>query len=137
MTHTGTDDESVVVIAVSRAGRVGVDAETVTGQDFTSMASLVLSPAELVAGPPGDQRGWFRVWARKEAVLKATGDGLRTPMPELVLGAGPSLVSYAGRPIDCDLRDLELGDDVAAAIAVLGVQRPGVIPVRDAVDLLG
>lgn len=135
--HTGTDEESVVLIAVSSAGPVGVDAETVTDRDFSPMTSLVLSPAELKAGPPEEQLDWFTVWARKEAVLKATGDGLRTPMSEVVLGPGPSLVSYAGETQDCDLQDLGLGDDLAAAVAVLNPQRPVVIRIKDASELLG
>lgn len=138
--HTGTDEESLVVIAVSSAGPVGIDAETVTDRDFAPMTVQILSAAELAIGPPRAARDWFTVWARKEAVLKATGDGLRTPMSEVVLGQGPdgpTLVTYAGEPRDCDLQDLDLGDDVPAAVAVLNPQEPVVVRVRDAAELLG
>jgi 4'-phosphopantetheinyl transferase len=52
---------------------------------------------------PANRRvdGFLRYWTRKEAVLKATGDGLRVPMDELVVSApeeAAELRSWRGRP---------------------------------------
>ncbi|RNI21518.1 4'-phosphopantetheinyl transferase family protein [Flexivirga caeni] len=124
--HSGIDDTSVVVVAITTAGPVGVDAEMITDRDFAPLASLVLAPKE-AARPPRTPRDWFATWCRKEAVLKATGDGLRTPMSEVALTGrsdAPGIASYSGRPLDCDLQDLDLGDDIAAAVAVLGPRTP-------------
>lgn len=123
VTHTGVGADSLVVVAATAAGAVGVDAEAVTDLDFAALAPTVLAPEESAEGAPRSPQRWFAVWTRKEAVLKATGDGLRTPMSEVVLGDGGSLVSYRGDRLPCVLRDLDIGPDTAAALAVLGASQ--------------
>jgi 4'-phosphopantetheinyl transferase len=95
---------------------VGVDVELVDPRvHVDEMARLVLAEPER-GGPPLDRDGFYRVWTRKEALLKATGDGLRTAMSALVL----SPLAYPGRPgLRARLVDLAAGDGYAAAVAVL------------------
>lgn len=56
------------------ARAVGVDVET----------AVIDVPSELVLAP-GETDDRARAWARKEAILKARGTGLATPMPAVVL----------------------------------------------------
>lgn len=98
-----------------------MDVERVTDLDFRPLLAAVVAPSEEVEITTAER--FFVHWTRKEAILKATGDGLGVvPMAELAVGSavGPSLISYPGRgELHVDLRDLEPGDGYAAAVAVL------------------
>lgn len=74
--------EEVALVAVARSP-VGVDAETLAAasdDDLDDLADLVLHPSERAAfdGASGAvrPRAFLRLWTRKEAVLKARGEGL-------------------------------------------------------------
>jgi 4'-phosphopantetheinyl transferase len=70
------------------------------------MVPFVLGAAErpafrAVGGRSARTEAFFRSWTRKEAVLKATGDGLRIPMRLVTVGApdgSARLTGFPGRP---------------------------------------
>ncbi|MFC7480784.1 4'-phosphopantetheinyl transferase family protein [Luedemannella flava] len=110
---------------------VGLDVErTRPRDDLDGIARLALDPAEaeILAGLPERSRpaAFTRYWARKEAVLKATGEGLRTPPAQVAVSApddAPRLLAHAGRPglaAAVTLRDLDPDTGHAAALAVIG-----------------
>ncbi len=73
------------IIALSWGHAVGVDIESWRGvDDLSAVAESSLSPAELTvwrsAGQDRQQETFFRLWTRKEALLKALGVGLTQPM---------------------------------------------------------
>jgi 4'-phosphopantetheinyl transferase len=70
------------VVAASAATTVGVDLETRCPPDWRDLLPRVLAPDE---GPPSDDRQFLAVWVRKEAVVKATGEGLSRPMSSVRL----------------------------------------------------
>ncbi|MBP2018915.1 4'-phosphopantetheinyl transferase [Symbiobacterium terraclitae] len=84
------------LVAASRGIRVGVDLEVVRPRrDLRRAADLVLSPAE-AAGfarlPPEEQlQAFYRVWVRKEALVKGLGCGLAMPVRRLELCADGGL----------------------------------------------
>lgn len=74
--------EEVALIAVARCP-VGVDTETLAAagdDDLDDLADLVLHPRELAAferaGIAHRAQAFLRLWTRKEAVLKARGEGI-------------------------------------------------------------
>ncbi|MGI5129269.1 4'-phosphopantetheinyl transferase family protein [Pseudonocardia sp. CA-107938] len=83
MTHAG----DVVGVAL-HASPVGLDVEEIRSVELPAMAEHACSPAELAAGAGATVDTFFSVWTRKEAVLKATGDGLSVPMSSVTLGPG-------------------------------------------------
>jgi 4'-phosphopantetheinyl transferase len=122
-----------VVVAVVRGGLVGVDVERLPADlEVDALAPQVLAEDEVGAlgalPPPARASGLLTYWTRKEAVLKATGDGLRVPMPEVAVSApdeppsvrrGPASLARRG---PASLHDLDPGAGHVAALAVLGLE---------------
>lgn len=125
LTHSG----DWVAIAVA-AAPVGVDVQEIEARtDIAAMGRMVLSPPEqdwLNRQPPHRGRaGFFGYWARKEALLKATGHGLALPMSKITLSPPDEparLVEWAaGKPLDGPVRlhDLTVGADYTGSVALL------------------
>jgi 4'-phosphopantetheinyl transferase len=134
-----------VAVALSRSP-VGVDVEQVTRRPMDDgLVRTVLTPAEqasLDRLPAADRhRGLLTYWTRKEALVKATGEGLAVPLTDLTVsgpGEPPRLVSWAGRvgmAAAVHLADLDPGPDHLGCLAVLAAERPAVAEL-DATPLL-
>src|ERR1700730_7006082 len=121
--HSVTHSGDLVAVAVARAP-VGVDVEQLEGRahplggdgDPQALARLVLADGEqaaLAAVRPADRaRAFLVAWTRKEAVTKATGDGLSVSFSEVIVAGAPGtprLVSwpYPQAPESVSLLDLE------------------------------
>jgi 4'-phosphopantetheinyl transferase len=133
--HSVSHSGDLVAVAVARSP-VGVDVEQLDGRsrpvgggDPQAVARLVLGADEqaaLAAVRPSDRAQAFLVaWTRKEAVTKATGDGMRVSFSDVVVavdGGAPRLISwpYPRPPETVSLRDLETETGYVAAIAVIG-----------------
>jgi len=119
ISHAG----EVVAVGLTTAGPVGVDVEVVGRGEYESLIASVCTTTEQahVRGP----RDFYAYWARKEAVLKATGEGLRRPMTDLVVTpphSAPVLLALgpASSPPLCRMTDVPAGDGYVGAVAVLG-----------------
>ncbi len=114
-----THADDIALIAV--AGRaVGIDLEhEQVRSNLAQMAQIAFSPAELAAWnalPDADQlRAFYRVWTRKEALMKGQGEGFRlayafsVPLAEQ---AGPMTVG------DWTITDLSMPSGWFAALAL-------------------
>jgi 4'-phosphopantetheinyl transferase len=113
VSHSGSFAVAAVV-ASAAAATVGVDVETGTPADWEQLLRTVLAPGE---DAPVDAAGFVRTWARKEAVVKATREGLARPMSSFDLAAPPDGL----RLVDLDVPALD--GTGAAAVAVDGPAR--------------
>ena len=104
------------VLAADDATTVGVDLETTCPPDWQTLLPDVLAPGEAA---PADEAGFLRTWVRKEAVVKATREGLSRPLSSVDLAALPGQL----RAIDLDVTQLGATGPVAAAVAVAGAAR--------------
>jgi 4'-phosphopantetheinyl transferase len=124
-----------VAVALTESVPVGVDVEQLKPISVEDLARHVLAADETAAALPD----FFCYWTRKEAVVKATGDGLRMPLSKVVVsgpGEPPRLLRYGDRTdLVLSLSDLDAGDGYAAAVAVLAAGPVGV-EARDASPLL-
>lgn len=107
------------LLALAREADVGVDLEDVRRKvDWQRMARRWLAPGELsaIARRPWRERraAFFEMWVRKEAYLKATGQGLSVELQALDTFALPR--GWSVLPV-------ELGKHLAAAVAV-AITRP-------------
>ena len=87
---------NMALIAVGSAHRLGVDIEEIRGDvDTTALAERFFSLRERAGlqALPDHLRvsGFFAGWTRKEAFLKATGDGLMFPLAEFSVTTHPDL----------------------------------------------
>ena len=120
------------LFAVAHDRNVGVDLEFVRElDDLWPLAESCFSPAEIRAlrsmPEPERLRGFFDCWSRKEAFLKATGDGLSFPLERfdvsLAPGRGLRSLKLRGVPDEKNnwtLTSLEPCPGYAAAIVVEG-----------------
>ena len=111
----------IVAVAVTAIGPVGVDVESIRAvDDYHELVDEICAPEERsTVGGPFD---FCLLWSRKEAVLKATGHGLRIPMDQVLVtppGRPPELRSIEGRPRASQLFDLDPGPGYVGAVAVL------------------
>ncbi|TWH20917.1 4'-phosphopantetheinyl transferase family protein [Prauserella rugosa] len=116
-------------LALTPGAKVGLDVEATTRRADDGLLEYALSPAErsAVSGLAGADRAreFFRYWTGKEALMKATGKGLRIPLTSLTLsapGMPPRLVSSedpALAPDTARLAALSPGEGYDASVAVL------------------
>ncbi len=127
-----SDGEALLAVAAGRD--VGIDLERVRPDaDCTAVARRFFSRAEataLLALPPAARAAaFFAVWTRKEAFVKARGDGLAVPLADFdvsIAALGPvRLLRTAWDPAEAgrwSLRTLDVAPGFAAALAVFGPQ---------------
>ncbi|WP_103562870.1 4'-phosphopantetheinyl transferase family protein [Actinomadura rubteroloni] len=120
-----------VVLALSPHGPLGVDVEEASGRLNDSFADHVLAEGEQGSG----EAELLAYWTRKEALLKATGDGLREPMTKLRVSGpseNPRLLDWSGRSElvgRITMRTLDPGPGYAACLALL--DQPADVPVEE------
>ena len=122
----------LALCAVTRERRVGVDLEARRPlHDVEEIARLCLSPRENVAlssvHPDCRELAFLHCWTRKEAYLKATGEGLTLPPERVEVSIIPdepaALLAVNGDPGAASrwsLRPLCSGPDYVATLAVEG-----------------
>ncbi len=116
VTHSGT----VVGVALTQIGQVGLDVELASARDYRPLFASVLADDE---PRPHSLRDFLGYWTRKESVLKATGEGLVRPMPDVVVSAPsatPRLISYSGQPTPATMIDLRPRPKYVSALTVFG-----------------
>lgn len=129
----------VAVVALSRAGGVGVDVEGSADADFAGYDRVTLASEEIAGMPaPGPDllHARARIWARKEAILKATGHGLIVDPKDVVVSgpaSAPALLRWTAcesAPTDLALADVEVS--VAGHAAAVAVLTPEPLELREA-----
>lgn len=122
----------LALYAFGRNREVGVDLEYVRPvPDADEIAERCFAPGEravLCALPPRERhRAFLRCWTRKEAYIKAVGDGLTRPLDGFEVSLAPGeparLVSVAAAPGEASrwwLEDLAPAPQYVAALATEG-----------------
>lgn len=98
VTHAG----SLVMVGLARDSRIGVDAEpSQSSAVLEGMSPMVLSESETY-GPRGTYQSLLQAWVIKEALLKATGEGLAHGMEQVTLCPHGSLFKVAAGTVGID-----------------------------------
>jgi 4'-phosphopantetheinyl transferase len=139
ISHSG----DLVGVAFHPGTPVGLDVEVVNaGLDPLELARVSLAPEEtqdLVRRPAAHRPDAFTTyWTRKEAVVKATGDGIRSDLTKLVVSSPEdpaAVVSWPDHSGPIQLIDIESAPGHRAALAAL-TDEPIEASTFDAADLL-
>jgi 4'-phosphopantetheinyl transferase len=125
MTHSG----DLAVIALTLRRELGVDIEQIGPlADMQQIANHFFCPeeaAEVMCAPQGErERAFFLCWTRKEAYIKATGDGLSAPLGSFRVTVHPDkparFVHIQHNEIEAKswtLHDFQVAAGYAAALA--------------------
>jgi 4'-phosphopantetheinyl transferase len=98
------------LFVVTRGRQVGVDLERIRDDvEYESIATTFFSPYEMMMLhelPIAEQRtAFFDCWTRKEAYVKATGEGLSVPLDRIrvsfIPGEQPQLIEVPGKSDEC------------------------------------
>ena len=134
-----SDSRSVVLIGLAAGGNLGVDVEhVVASRDLDGISHRYFSEeerSELERLPDAARtRGFYRVWTRKEALMKGLGLGLALPLNSFAVSAaedsGNSLLRGNGifGPASWYVQSIVVGQDCEAAFA--WSQRPSSVEIR-------
>jgi 4'-phosphopantetheinyl transferase len=112
ISHSG----GLALIAVCADGDLGVDLEQHRAmRDAATLARRYFTAAEADDVAAGDLGLFFRIWCRKEAWVKARGDGLYQPL---------NTVDVRTAPAGWLLEDVDVGPGYSAAVARPGDRLP-------------
>jgi 4'-phosphopantetheinyl transferase len=125
------------VYAFARNVQVGIDIEQLRNDlPVLELAERFFSPRERTAlrSLPKDERreAFFRCWTRKEAYLKALGQGLSVPLERFTVSAKPDESPIlleplpSGNPPDWTILDIPADTGFTAALAVQ-LRQPNVV----------
>ena len=128
VSHSG----GIALLGFARRKEIGIDVEQVREDfDVESIARRFFSAREQeqLAALPNEEKfeAFFRCWTRKEAYIKATGDGLSLPLHQFDVSVAPedSDALLSTRPDNSEtalwsLREVPAGHGYVAALCVRG-----------------
>lgn len=117
-----TRSSRVLAVALTDAGPVGIDVQSVASVDAAPVVDVALSPGERLQveglAPAERPDAVAAAWVRKEAALKALGTGLRRSPSDLEMMPLVGGAAVRGVP-DLQVADLGVGPGIVGAVAVL------------------
>jgi 4'-phosphopantetheinyl transferase len=144
-----THSDGMAAVAFTTGCQLGIDAEHIRPlADMQPIADRSFGSeeaAELMLLPENErERAFFRCWTRKEAYIKAIGDGLSCALDSfqvtLLPNMPPRLLHIGGDRIAAEmwsLHDLCLAPDYAAALAYRDRQRSlSIFPIPDLAEFV-
>ncbi|HYR85885.1 MAG TPA: 4'-phosphopantetheinyl transferase superfamily protein [Terriglobia bacterium] len=131
VSHSG----EAAIFAITPGSEVGVDIEHIRHMTFLDIAEQFFCNEEklsLISLPPrARKQGFFHCWTRKEACLKATGEGLTSPPTKFCVTLKPDepaqVLHVEGdreRARRWVLHDISPAEGYAGALAYWGPRRP-------------
>jgi phosphopantetheinyl transferase len=72
LSHSG----SMAAVAMARTGAIGIDIEQHRPRNFAALAAAAFGPLEQAEAARDGAEGFYRIWTLREAMAKATGEGL-------------------------------------------------------------
>lgn len=119
LSHTS----GMALVGVSRTAEIGVDVEAIRPmRDLAGLVGATMTQREYaaIAAAPVPELLFVRLWARKEALLKAHGIGIGAPLTEIDVLDVNAMQAACLPSSPRTLVDLNLGDAVMGSVCLLG-----------------
>jgi 4'-phosphopantetheinyl transferase len=122
--------DDLALLAITRTGPVGIDVEHVRLiKDLEDLVSRFFSRREdelfQALAPNKKPAAFFNLWTRKEALLKATGQGIGSALADVEVSFLPGeparllgIAGDTGKAVEWSLHDLSSANRLAAALAI-------------------
>lgn len=127
-----SDSADVAVVGFKIGGELGVDVEVVRPmEDAVSISRSFFADAEQrvlsSVSPAHRDDTFFRCWTRKEAYIKAVGEGLHLPLDSFTVTMtrheAPRFLSFVGHPGEEERWTLEHFEPVPGVFVAVAVRR--------------
>lgn len=113
--------DNLAVYAFTRTGEIGVDIEKIQVDQKLDVAERFFSPSEILAltsqAATEQAATFYRLWSRKEAIIKANGRGLSQPLASFSVAATDTVETLVLEDGKWTLYPLAADPDYAGAIA--------------------
>lgn len=107
-------EQMVVLVYAANTSATGIDVEFIKNIDLKSMLTqLHTDEIQQIQSAKDPLKGFYEIWTKKEALIKAKGTGLTDHLPELNC-SGSSTV-YDGKK--WHFSSIQLGESYAASVA--------------------
>lgn len=117
---SNSDDLGLFAITLDNA--IGVDIEKIQDDFKQPVAERFFSAreyAELMQLPPSEQiKGFYRIWSRKEALIKAVGKGLSIPLTSFSVAASDIIETVELEDVHWHLIPLKIHTGYESAVAI-------------------
>jgi len=122
----------IALYAVTRKKNIGIDIEQIRNDlEYDKIATRFYSQQEISTLHSLPEhlkaRAFYNCWTRKEAYLKARGEGLMTPLKQFAVSLAPGEPAVilncqwdSNEPSHWSLHELDLGHEYVATLAVEG-----------------
>lgn len=121
---------------ICHVGRVGIDLEVHSAmRNFAGIAETYFGPREAAQVAAGGMRAFYRIWTIREAIGKATGEGLLTDARDYVADASPFAGAWVSEDGQWLLAHVEPRPGVSLALAI--EPRGGIDLARWSLDAIG
>jgi len=116
--------EDLAVIALTINGEIGVDIEKIEPEFKQAVAQRFFSANEYTAleelSPQEQVAAFYRIWAKKEALIKALGEGLYVPLESFSVSVNPEneivTVTHEQKMIQFYIHYFSIHSNYAAAL---------------------
>ncbi len=105
--------------AICRIGLVGIDLELHNStRNFAGIAETYFGPQEAAQVTAGGMRAFYRIWTLREAIGKATGEGLLTDRRDRIINAAPYTGAWVSDDRQWLLAHIEPRAGISLALAI-------------------
>jgi len=116
--------DDVAVYGISQTAEIGIDVEKFSDKYEEAVAKRFFSPQEYLElselVPEQRARAFYQIWVKKEAIIKALGEGLYAPLADFSIHWNQQNEKILMAPFEIYVQSIDISAAFSAAVAVTG-----------------